>query len=682
LVCATDYKGAFGSSNWLSGWSWLDQAGLLAETTTSVHCGSIDSDETWSAGDDHLLTCQTFVEDGVTLTIEAGATIKSLSDDGSGLAPALVINRGGKIIADGTADAPITFTSAIEGIDDNPQTQTWGGLIINGNAPISNSGGEAFVEGLVGVPYGGNDPADDSGVLRYVRVWYGGSVIGQDNEINGITLAGVGNGTTVDHCEVAYNKDDGFEMFGGTVDLTYCSVVRVGDDSFDTDNGYQGRGQFLSVVRGADSDRCMEMDNKTDSNLDSQPRSHPIFSNMTCAGASGANDLAKLREGTGGDHRNLIMVDGAGDGIENEDNGSETVTQDLSAGTYPDYLYVSSNTLFWNVTTPFKDTMSDLGFTYQEADPGLNIDYTTVVDLTPDPFGPAYDMVDDVASDWFVQTDYKGAFGSSNWLSGWSWLDQAGLLAETTEECVDTNDPTGDGVLNVIDIVSTVAVILGNAEWPNSCSEVNADINGDGVVNIIDVVQMVNLVVGGRVSDATSAELVKTSDLVLIKADGYLGAVQMTLTHGDDFDIKLTDDAMVADYRTIDNSTTLIIVRPESEELFTADGRFEISEVIVANSANTIDVSIATPNAFGLSAAYPNPFNPTTSVALSLPNDGYVSVTVYNAIGQVVGTIADGYMTANVYDFSWNASSVPSGMYFIRAEAGNSVDVQKVMLLK
>jgi hypothetical protein len=291
-------------------------------------------------------------------------------------------------------------------------------------------------------------------------------------------------------------------------------------------------------------------------------------------------------------------------------------------------------------------------------------------------------MVDDVASDWFVQTDYKGAFGSSNWLSGWSWLDQAGLLAETTEECVDTNDPTGDGVLNVIDIVSTVAVILGNAEWPNSCSEVNADINGDGVVNIIDVVQMVNLVVGGRVSDATSAELVKTSDLVLIKADGYLGAVQMTLTHGDDFDIKLTDDAMVADYRTIDNSTTLIIVRPESEELFTADGRFEISEVIVANSANTIDVSIATPNAFGLSAAYPNPFNPTTSVALSLPNDGYVSVTVYNAIGQVVGTIADGYMTANVYDFSWNASSVPSGMYFIRAEAGHDVAIQKVMLLK
>ena len=93
-------------------------------------------------------------------------------------------------MAEGTAELPITFTSVT-----GTGSGTWGGLIINGNAPISNEGGEAFVEGLVGVPYGGNDPTDNSGVLRYVRVWHGGSVIGQDNEINGITLAGVGNGT-------------------------------------------------------------------------------------------------------------------------------------------------------------------------------------------------------------------------------------------------------------------------------------------------------------------------------------------------------------------------------------------------------------------------------------------------------------------------------------------------------
>ncbi len=386
------------------------------------HCGTIDSDETWSATDDHLLTCQTFVQSGVTLTIEAGTIIKSNPVDNNGLAPALIISRDAILIADGTADAPITFTSVIDDIDSNPQSQTWGGLIINGNAPIANDGGEAFVEGLTGIPYGGNDPTDNSGILRYVRVWYGGSVIGQDNEINGITLAGVGNGTTVEYCEVAYNKDDGFEMFGGTVDLKYCSVVRVGDDSFDTDNGYQGRGQFLYVLRDSDSDRCMEMDNKTDDNLDSQPRSHPVFSNMTCDGFNGSNDLAKLREGTGGDHRNLIMINGAGDGIENEDNGSELVTQDIGLGTYPDYLYISSNTLFYNVSNPFKDNVSDLGFTYIESDSTLGI---TSDNPLPALDSHAYENIDNVKEtddNFFQQTDFKGAFGTENWLNGWSIL--------------------------------------------------------------------------------------------------------------------------------------------------------------------------------------------------------------------------------------------------------------------
>ncbi len=396
--------------------------GICVENTATVqHCGNISTNETWSAADEHILTCQTFVEDGVVLTIEAGTTIKSNATDGNGLAPALIVNRGGKIMADGTLEMPITFTSVIDSIDYNPQTQTWGGLIILGNAPIANSGGEAFVEGLTGVPYGGNDPNDNSGILRYVRVWYGGSVIGQDNEINGITLAGVGNGTVVDHCEVAYNKDDGFEMFGGTVDLTYCSVVRVGDDSFDTDNGYQGRGQFLYVHRDVDSDRCMEMDNKTDDNLDSQPRSHPTFSNMTCYGANGSNDLAKLREGTGGDHRNLIMLDGSGDGIENEDNGTETVTQDLNMGTYPDYLYISPNTIFYNVATPFKDD-AVANFNYIEGDENLGISGDNPL---PNAGSQAFENIDNVKEtddNFFQQTNFKGAFGTENWLNGWSIL--------------------------------------------------------------------------------------------------------------------------------------------------------------------------------------------------------------------------------------------------------------------
>ena len=253
---------------------------------------------------------------------------------------------------------------------------------------------------------------------------------------------------------------------------------------------------------------------------------------------------------------------------------------------------------------------------------------------------------------------------------------------EQSEECADANDPNGDGSLDITDIVGTVAFILGNNEWSDECAELNADINDDGSVNIIDVVQMVQLVLDGRVTDATSAEVIKTADSVSLKANGFVGAVQMTLAHSDNFSIKLTDDAMVADYKTIDNSTTLIIVMPESEELFTSQGLFEVVEFIVANSNSVIDASMVKPNAFGLSSAYPNPFNPTTSVELSLPNDSYVSVIVYNVMGQAVATIADRYMTASVYDFSWNASDVPSGIYFIHAKAGRDVAIQRVMLIK
>jgi len=246
--------------------------------------------------------------------------------------------------------------------------------------------------------------------------------------------------------------------------------------------------------------------------------------------------------------------------------------------------------------------------------------------------------------------------------------------------CCSAGDANDDDVVNVTDIITMVAYILNNIDTIGAC----ADVTGDGAVTVSDIVGTVSLILGtdGRTSDATSAEIIKTADSASLKADGFIGAIQMTLAHGNDFSIDLADGAMVADYKTSDNLTTLIIVNPNGEKLFTTEGTFEVEEVIVANSVGLIDASIVTPEVFGLSSAYPNPFNPTTSVALSLPNDSYVSVMVYNLMGQTVATLADGYMTANVYNFSWDASVVPSGVYFIRAEAGSDLSIQKVMLLK
>ena len=447
----TDFKGAFSSNeNWLEGWSYLSEAGLLLSDVITVG-GDIDSDVTWSSDNTYYLNSQAFVKDGVTLTIEAGTEIFGRYDanySADNPAPCLVVEQGGKIMAEGTAAAPITFKSELESTDANYGNGRglWGGLIINGYAPIANEGGTANVEGLTGVPYGGTDPDDNSGVLRYVRVWNGGSSIAPDNEINGITLAGVGRGTVVEYCEVALNLDDGFEMFGGTVDLKYCSAVSVGDDAFDTDAGYQGRGQFLLVVRADDSDKGHEMDSKTNGDLDSQPRSHPHFANVTViSSVAHGEDALRLREGTGGDFRNYI-IHGANDGVRNDDNGSELVTQDLTAAQahgHPDYLYLSGSIVMNGLAdVPWDDfdeeTDGDWTGTYVSESAGLA--YTVdanglpaTLDVTPSASGSAYEGVDEVIEDdFFVQTDFKGAFSSNeNWLEGWSYLSEAGLLLST-----------------------------------------------------------------------------------------------------------------------------------------------------------------------------------------------------------------------------------------------------------
>ncbi len=426
--------------------------------------GNITTDQTWTADTTYLLVGQTFVKDGVTLTIEPGTVIKANADDGNGLAPALVIERGARIIADGTASDPITFTSSLDE-SELPARGTWGGLILLGNAPISKDGGENYVEGLVGIPYGGTDPDDNSGILRYVRVWYGGCSIGQDNEINGITLAGVGRGTAIEHCEVAWNLDDGFEMFGGTVDLKYCSVLFVGDDAFDTDEGYQGRGQFLFAMVGeSEGNRAHEMDSKTNSDMDSQPRSMPQFSNVTLVGsgsatASADNDqLIRLREGTAGLFWNYIVVEAKEYGVK--------ITDSTTISLIGDSLQFSANNIvFNNYSGQFAD---DYGITALNVDPQLvNLDGREsggTIDPRPALGGPAYENVDGIPSTmfgeiynsdgFFTQVSYKGAFGTDLWLAGWSWLD--------------ANDRLGKSVMSVDDEETaqpTEFALLGN--YPN-----------------------------------------------------------------------------------------------------------------------------------------------------------------------------------------------------------------------
>ena len=243
-------------------------------------------------------------------------------------------------------------------------------------------------------------------------------------------------------------------------------------------------------------------------------------------------------------------------------------------------------------------------------------------------------------------------------------------------ECTagDVND---DSEVNVLDIVAIVGYILnGGDDFPVGC----ADVNFDGSVNVLDIVAVVGQILNGRSVDANSAKLIQKSDMLTIEADGFIGAVQMTLAHGNDFTINLTDKAMVADYTTKGNQTTLIIVAPHAEELFISNDSYTIVDLVVANSVDQIEV--LSPESFTLGEAFPNPFNPSTSFNLSVPEAGNVSVLVYNVMGQVVAILADGYFDANNYSFTWDASSVPSGVYLVTASSVNNISTQKVMLLK
>ncbi len=246
------------------------------------------------------------------------------------------------------------------------------------------------------------------------------------------------------------------------------------------------------------------------------------------------------------------------------------------------------------------------------------------------------------------------------------------------DDSCGTGDISLDGIVNILDVVALVQLILGGGE-PTADDLCGGDINADGVLSILDVVAIIQTILGGRTDDASMIEIFNNNNIVTIEADGYVGAVQMTLAHGNDFSINLTNDAYVAQSHTDGNQTKLMVVNPGSE-LFTAQGEFEIVEVIAANGNDYIDV--INPEAISLSDAYPNPFNPTTSFELQVGNAGHVTMNVYNLMGQVVSTLVNNTMDAGNYNITWDAANFSSGMYIVKAETVNGIASQKVMLVK
>jgi len=382
----------------------------------------------------------TYFEDGATLIIEPGATIKSDVT----LKGALIMERGSKIYAEGTASSPIVFTSGKEAGSRNPGD--WGGIIILGKA-TTNRVTTPTIEGGVGKQYGGTDDADNSGILKYVRIEFAGIADAPGSEINGLTLGGVGSGTTLDYIQVTYGNDDAYEFFGGTVNAKHLIGYATADDDFDFDFGYRGKIQYGFALRnpefvdGADAGNNIECDNDA-TGTTATPLTKPNLSNFTLLGPNGASNTAanhnfanRWRRGTTFALNNSIMIGQAKGGLSLESNA-----------TYDAFIAGTSefkNNLIYTLLAPFKmgSDVTTVGAsataiqTKAEAQGSILLASSVAAGLV-DPFnltspnpllssgsvaltGATFTGIQNET--FFDKVTYKGAFGSSaSWTTGWT----------------------------------------------------------------------------------------------------------------------------------------------------------------------------------------------------------------------------------------------------------------------
>ncbi|MBK1834205.1 hypothetical protein [Roseibacillus ishigakijimensis] len=501
---AANYRGAFGDENWARTWTYMSENGYLAESfipnqfnrqvTVEHVAGDITADTTWDSdtnGDGlvdkiYFLDSAVAVKDAsygdggswseggnkVTLTIKPGTVIAGTgSDAGSSGAQvgAVVVTRAGRIQAQGTANNPIIFTSASEaeyryGVDvdgDDFVVDTagdpavdggeWGGVILLGSAPINfTSGsanvGETSIEGFpagssADIVYGGSSPTDDSGILEYVRIEFGGFEFDVNEEINGLTMGGVGSGTTVRFVEVVGNTDDGFEYFGGTVDTSHLVSFFNQDESFDLDQGHQGRHQFLFAVQSTLSDNGTEADGGDGDDKTLTPLTSAQFYNVTYVGGGeegpSGNNGFRLKDNFAGQFHNSIFTDFGGAAVRMDD---QTTANQVGVNLCFQHnvfgAFVGGATTGDNAADA-ATLLAQAGNSAVGTDPQLSLLVRTdgevsAIDPRPALAGPAWGttLLDGAPT----EVDYRGAFGTSNWAHTWTYMSNHGYFNPSFEE--------------------------------------------------------------------------------------------------------------------------------------------------------------------------------------------------------------------------------------------------------
>ena len=347
-----------------------------------------------------------YVPDGITLTIEEGTLIKSdIAEKG-----ALIIERGAKIMAEGTAQEPILFTSG----NDFPQPGDWGGIVILGRAKTNQ--GEPTIEGGIGRQYGGTNDEDNSGVLKYVRIEYAGVAAFANSEVNALTLGGVGRGTTIEYVQTYYANDDAFEFFGGTVSPKYLVAVATADDDYDFDMGYTGTIQYAISKRdplfvdGGDAGNGVECDNDgAGSTL--TPTTKPTLLNFTLIGPESPQSLSnhnlamRFRRGTNFVVRNSVFYGYMKGGLQ--------IESDITVQSFKDGMSEFTGNIIHSVdTTKILITKSPLIFSLEEMTTKVNQGNNTLWYNSTSPVTNGYETI----------SGNVGAIpqGTTNWLLGWT----------------------------------------------------------------------------------------------------------------------------------------------------------------------------------------------------------------------------------------------------------------------
>ena len=383
----------------------------IPTNTNVIKTGQITADETWTADKVYQLRGRVTVVNGATLTIQAGTVVKGEAGQDAN-ASVLIIARGGKINAQGTSTSPIIFTSVADNIVSGQVASPnlngsfsglWGGVIVLGRAPISiQNGTQAQIEGIPPTDtnglYGGSNPTDNSGILRYVSIRHGGTLIGNGNEINGLTLGGVGSGTSIDHIEVLGNLDDGVEWFGGTVNVSDLLVWNTGDDAFDVDQAYTGTINNIIGIGGAAQDHALEIDGPEGSLTGGFTMTNGTFVGYNDQGTDGG-EYGDFRDGAEGSLSNLFFKNFS-------DNSDLELDDDVSSNNY------KAGTLMFGSAWQF------------------DVSHLTSGNLTTDDIfadkSPAGDAFSDLSFSTIVTTPTVGADASE--FAGWTWGDVLGAL--------------------------------------------------------------------------------------------------------------------------------------------------------------------------------------------------------------------------------------------------------------